>query len=119
MGTPRDIGTVCGATLFDVPEQYRRLPKRMMNMLAMYGEIDNERCRTCRWLCRVGYHDAHYYKCVYNQWTHGPGSDWRLRWPACGLHQHGGPSSVDGPDEVRTLAMAAEEHRKGVRNEGL
>lgn len=40
-------------------------------------------CRECVHLYGVG-KSRTYYKCSFRKFTHGPGSDHRVRWPACG-----------------------------------
>lgn len=44
-----------------------------------------ETCRTCRFAVCAGYHDRNYWKCqkIEHAWTFGPGSDIRLKAPAC------------------------------------
>jgi len=46
---------------------------------------EGETCKTCELCTKIEYHDKNYYKCgkVRNLWTHGTGSDIRLRSPAC------------------------------------
>lgn len=49
------------------------------------GGPEGETCKTCVHCIQVEYHDKNYYKCgeVRDRWTHGTGSDIRLRSPAC------------------------------------
>lgn len=44
-----------------------------------------ETCRSCRHCCRLPHASKTFLKCglCERQWTHGPGSDIRARWPAC------------------------------------
>ncbi len=46
---------------------------------------DGETCETCRSCCKVGWHNKYYYKCELMErwWTHGAGTDIRLKWAAC------------------------------------
>jgi hypothetical protein len=46
-----------------------------------------ETCKTCKFAVRIHYHDRTYYKCRKSErvWTHGPGTDIRLKSPACKL----------------------------------
>jgi hypothetical protein len=46
-----------------------------------------ETCGTCAYAVGIGYHDKRYYKCrkIEFRWTHGPGTDIRLKSPACKL----------------------------------
>lgn len=48
-----------------------------------------ETCRTCQHACKIHHHDRHYYKCGILQWrwTNGPGTDIRLKSPACEFWQ--------------------------------
>lgn len=59
------------------------LPARINTMLIMYGQTSGQKCGTCVHLYgkRMG---GTYYKCKLSKVTSGPGTDWRLRWPACG-----------------------------------
>lgn len=45
----------------------------------------NETCGSCQHHVRVDYHNKGYHKCALcsEQWTHGPGSDIRVRAAAC------------------------------------
>lgn len=97
--------------LLDIPEQ-KPLPTRILNMLALYGGSGQNHCGTCRWLCRVKYHDYSYYKCGYTTWSHGPRTDWRTGWAACGLYVTGGPTNIHGPEQFDRLWAAAEEHKE-------
>ena len=45
---------------------------------------EGETCGTCEYLVRVDYNDRIYYKCELRKYTHGEGSDIRLKWLACG-----------------------------------
>ncbi len=44
-----------------------------------------ETCGSCRFAAQVYYHNKTYRKCdlIRKQWTHGAGSDIKLRFPAC------------------------------------
>lgn len=44
-----------------------------------------ETCRTCQHSCPIRHHDRNYWKCAHLRpnWTHGPGTDIRLKSPAC------------------------------------
>lgn len=50
-----------------------------------------ETCRTCRFAVKVGGGKSHFYKCeiIRHRWTHGPGTDIKLRSPACEMWQDG------------------------------
>jgi hypothetical protein len=58
--------------------------KKVNPMLAIYGAGPAEAiCRDCTHL-RVKEWAGRYYKCVWRGNTNGPGTDHRVRWPACG-----------------------------------
>ena len=59
------------------------LPERIGAMHRIYGATEGQRCRTCAHLV-VKHWDKRYYKCDLNRDTNGAGTDWRVRWPACG-----------------------------------
>jgi len=44
---------------------------------------DGKQCGTCAHFVRGRHHDAVYFKCRLRGLTHGPGTDHRVRWPAC------------------------------------
>ena len=48
---------------------------------------EGETCGTCAKCCKIEYHDKIYYKCAYmkHAWTHGLGTDLRLKDEACFL----------------------------------
>jgi hypothetical protein len=49
--------------------------------LALYGHGQaGVRCKECRLLFR----HSRYFKCELRGFTHGPGTDHRANWPACG-----------------------------------
>lgn len=45
--------------------------------------VGEETCKTCQHARRVEHHDSVYWKCYFTVWTHGAGTDLRLKWPAC------------------------------------
>lgn len=45
---------------------------------------DGETCKTCRYCDLHKHHDKRYYKCHLVEWTHGSGTDIRLKYKACG-----------------------------------
>jgi hypothetical protein len=59
-------------------------PERMRVMLKAHGKTEGEICKTCRLLLRWKTART-YLKCSKSTLTHGPGTDWRAAWPACGL----------------------------------
>ena len=81
-----------GLTLFELPEETQVLtpvaavePKQLATMHARHGATEGQVCGTCNHLCRGRYNTTVYFKCeLYTPWTHGPGTDWRKKWQACG-----------------------------------
>lgn len=79
-------------TLFDMPEAVvveaqpvdeRR--KQLRTMHQDHGIAEGKTCGECSHLCRGKYNTTVYFKCeLYVPWTHGPGTDWRRFWQACG-----------------------------------
>ncbi len=61
-------------------------PHRLKIMHAMYGRTLQRACGTCKHLVIRKYAGT-YYKCRKTAMTNGPATDWRVRWPACGLHE--------------------------------
>lgn len=50
----------------------------------LFGELPDRKCKDCQHL--VSYTaNRKYYKCECYGNTHGPGTDWRLKWTACSL----------------------------------
>lgn len=62
--------------------------KKFNPMLAVYGvgPVDAQ-CRDCMHL-RVKEWAGRYFKCLLRGDTNGPGTDHRLRWPACGKYEY-------------------------------
>ena len=83
-----------GLTLFELPAAETLTPveratdgtpKQLRTMYARHGMTEGKTCGECEHLCRGKYNTAVYFKCdLYTPWTHGPGTDWRKKWPACG-----------------------------------
>lgn len=77
-------------TLFELPEpvvvEADPRPKQLRTMHERHGINVQHICGECGHLCRWQYNTAVYFKCKnYTPWTHGPGTDWRKYWTACGL----------------------------------
>jgi hypothetical protein len=77
--------------LFELPEPLAATPadsrpKQLRIMHERHGMAENGQvCGQCRHLVRGKYHNKTYFKCgLFVPWTHGPGTDWRKGWPACG-----------------------------------
>ncbi len=54
--------------------------------ISSYGTTEGKKCKTCKLLY---YHEMskRYYKCRLRKFTHGPGTDHRVNWPACGKYE--------------------------------
>ena len=59
------------------------LPDRIRAMYRLYGKATGYRCKDCGHFYRRRW-DKTYFKCDLNRDTHGPGTDWRANWAACG-----------------------------------
>lgn len=73
-------------TLFGPQEYIEKPPEFKSNATpAPRGSgPDGETCKTCNSSIRIGYHNKYYWKCnLKSPWTHGAGSDIRLKWDAC------------------------------------
>ena len=73
------------STLFPLPaeDEIAKLPKRLKAMIALFGHCEGQKCAMCVHLYAKRYNKT-YYKCDLNGDTNGPGTDWRVGWPACG-----------------------------------
>jgi len=64
------------------------LPNNITEMHHLHGRAPTQQCRTCAYLIR--YHKAgrvQYKKCNQARVSHSTATDWRAKWPACGLWQ--------------------------------
>jgi hypothetical protein len=62
------------------------LPRRIQEMHGCYGTTEGKTCKTCKHLLVPSRDIAgRYYKCRKTKITNGAATDWRVRWPACGL----------------------------------
>jgi hypothetical protein len=59
------------------------LPIRLQHLHTLNGSKDGETCGGCRFLIRNDQHG--FFKCQKYGETASTASDWRKRWPACGL----------------------------------
>ena len=75
-------------TLFDPsPADPPRLPRRIQDMHDFFGATPGRVCAGCIHLQRYR-QGSTWYKCLKTDHTAGSAStDWRTRWPACGLFQ--------------------------------
>ena len=81
-------------TLFELTELTTLEPvgpapaKQLATMYARHGQAEGRTCGNCQHLVRGEYNTQTYFKCKnYTPWTHGPGTDWRKKWNACGLYK--------------------------------
>ncbi len=79
---------VLGFTLSGEPiVQATGLSRQLAKMHGTHGRAKNgETCGNCDRLLRVEHGRRSYFKCQLFGSTHGTGSDWRKKWPACGLY---------------------------------
>jgi len=64
-------------------EQKQVLPKHIIAMHRMYGMAEGHTCGECKHLFNL-YYARTYFKCELSRLTHGPATDWRKKWQACG-----------------------------------
>lgn len=50
-----------------------------------HGRTEGRKCGDCAHFLRHTHHDGKYFKCRLYGVTAGMGTDWRVRWDACGL----------------------------------
>lgn len=56
--------------------------------LALHGPgPDGQKCRGCVHLRFPQHHSARHWKCDLRKLTHGPATDHKVTWPACGRYQ--------------------------------
>ena len=55
--------------------------------LTLLPLIEDHTCKECVHVLRVYGGRRDYYKCSKAKQTHGPGTDLRLKWPACSLFE--------------------------------
>lgn len=73
-----------------VAAKSEHLPSQITAMHVRHGWAPDQTCGSCRHLEVNGYSRRVYYKCGLCGVTNGPGTDWRLKWPACGLFEKEG-----------------------------
>lgn len=65
----------------------RVLPVRIRAMYSVYGrDLAGRCCSDCRFFLRFK-QSARWSKCAKSKITGGAATDWRARWPACGLFE--------------------------------
>lgn len=77
-------------TLFDLPAPTPPADTRPHQLKAMHDRHgvaeQGRKCGGCVHLAQRGGTAGTYFKCLkYGKLTHGPGTDWRLKWQGCGL----------------------------------
>ncbi len=75
----------------DVPAPDDTLPRPIKVMHKTYGS--GPKTETCRACLHLTFHEGHthrFYKCSKAKISHGPATDWRVAWPACGKFQKKG-----------------------------
>lgn len=70
-----------------------KLPLRMRVMHKMFGKTDGKRCHECKFFMRIQYAGT-YFKCSRSRISGGAATDWRARWPACGLFEEGQSETI-------------------------
>lgn len=75
---------------FDPPAEKPKAPalRKIELMQGLHGATPGERCGDCQHMVLRG-HITGYYKCTKYGVSSGSGTDWRLKWPACGLFTPG------------------------------
>ena len=80
------------ATPLPVHEKHKYEPVQGDNpCIALYGTgPSTKQCGECKHFLRLNYHNKTYRKCDLRKITHGPGSDHRAMWQACGRFEQTG-----------------------------
>lgn len=67
-----------------VVPQLPKVPRALTALYALHGKTPGRTCGECQHLIRVKPGQNSYLKCDLTKITHGPGTDWRRKWQACG-----------------------------------
>lgn len=54
--------------------------------IAAYGTTEGKKCKTCK-LLYVHQMSNRFYKCRLRKFSHGPATDHKVNWPACGKYE--------------------------------
>lgn len=74
-------------TLFDLPQpETASMPKRISEMHTLFGLTAYRCCGQCAFL-QQHRQGGTWYKCLKSDVSSGVATDWRMRWPACGLFE--------------------------------
>ena len=73
-------------TLFDLEPAESPLSAKIKEMHAVFGATPGRTCGHCIHLRRYR-QGATWFKCARANHTAGAATDWRARWPACGLYE--------------------------------
>lgn len=74
-------------TLFDLPPAATTaLPQQIREMHTLFGTAAARCCGQCAHLQRMR-QGGTWYKCLKTDHASGVATDWRTRWPACGLFE--------------------------------
>lgn len=75
-------------TMFDLVPAEVMLPRRIASMRLVHGADDAHRCGQCAHLVHVtSTGRQRYAKCSKYRISASDATDWRAKWPACGLWQ--------------------------------
>lgn len=69
--------------LLEVEARKHKNAQRLERMHLLYGRIDDKQCGACAHFVSHSYANT-YHKCRLYGVSHGPATDWRVRYVACG-----------------------------------
>jgi hypothetical protein len=69
------------------------LPLRIRVMYKMFKKTEGRQCQQCEFFVRIQMGGT-YFKCSKSRMSHGPATDWRARWVACGLFVEGQAETI-------------------------